>query len=160
VDPLGGSYFVEALTADLEREALGYFERIDGMGGMIPAIERGFPQREIAESAYAFQLAAERGDRIVVGVNDCVDPGPATPLPTLYIDETSGARQLARLAAVKARRHAGDVAQALDALEKAAASGTNLMPLLIDAARVYATVGETCDALRRVWGEYVETPVI
>jgi methylmalonyl-CoA mutase N-terminal domain/subunit len=160
VDPFGGSYVIETLTTDLEREALAYFETIDAMGGMVPAIDRGFPQREIAESAYAYQQAVERRAHVVVGVNDLVAPGPETRLPTLYIDETSGAQQLGRLADVKARRDGGDVTRALDALAAAAVSDTNLMPLLIDAARAYATVGEMCDTLRRVWGEYVETPVI
>jgi methylmalonyl-CoA mutase N-terminal domain/subunit len=160
VDPFGGSYLVERLTADLEREALASFDVIDRMGGMIPAIERGYPQQEIAESAYAYQRALESRETIVVGVNAFASEAPETPLRTLYIDESAGDRQLARLAAVKGRRDAGAVARTLDALADAATAGTSLMPPLVDAARAYATVGEMCDALRHVWGEYVETPMI
>jgi methylmalonyl-CoA mutase N-terminal domain/subunit len=159
VDPLGGSYFVERLTSDLEREALAYFEKIDRMGGMLEAIERGFPQQEIAESAYVFQRAVEQGEMRVVGVNEFVS-GDRQPVATLYIDESAGDRQVATLEAVKRRREPAAVVRALDALAGAAASTDNVMPLLIDAARAYATVGEMCDALRRVWGEYVERPVI
>jgi methylmalonyl-CoA mutase N-terminal domain/subunit len=159
VDPLGGSYFVERLTSDLEREALGYFETIDRMGGMLEAIERGFPQQEIAESAYLFQRAVERREMSVVGVNDFVS-GDREPLTTLYIDESAGDRQVARLEAVKRQRDQLSVSRALDVLASAATSTGSLMPLLIDAARAYATVGEMCDTLRQVWGEYVETPVI
>ena len=159
VDPLGGSYFVERLTADLEREALEYFEKIDRLGGMLEAIERGFPQQEIAESAYVFQRAVESGAMSVVGVNDFVS-GERQPLTTLYIDESAGDRQIARLEAVKRRRDEVAVARALDALTAAATSNVNTMPLLVDAARAYATIGEMCDALRRVWGEYVEQPMI
>jgi methylmalonyl-CoA mutase N-terminal domain/subunit len=147
------------LTSDLEREALAYFEKIDRMGGMLEAIERGFPQQEIAESAYVFQRAVEQGEMRVVGVNEFVS-GDRQPVATLYIDESAGDRQVATLEAVKRRREPAAVVRALDALAGAAASTDNVMPLLIDAARAYATVGEMCDALRRVWGEYVERPVI
>jgi methylmalonyl-CoA mutase N-terminal domain/subunit len=159
VDAFGGSYFVEALTSALEREALAYFETIDRMGGMVAAIERGYPQKEIAESAYAFQQAVEKGERLVVGVNAFAGPG-AAPIRTLYIDESAEARQLARLRDVRARRDQGAVDRTLAALQDGARSGANTMPLLIEAARAYATVGEMCDALRDVWGEYVEAPII
>jgi methylmalonyl-CoA mutase, N-terminal domain len=159
VDPLGGSYYVEALTTALEKEALEYFATIDAMGGMVPAIERGYPQREIAESAYRSQRAIETGEQVIVGVNRFTTE-KQTPIRTLYIDEEAQNRQLARLDDVRRRRDAGKVRRALDALEAGASTGTNTMPLLLDAVRAYATLGEMCDSLRKVWGEYVEDPVI
>jgi methylmalonyl-CoA mutase, N-terminal domain len=159
VDPVGGSYYVEALTSALEREALAYFDAIDRMGGMVAAIERGYPQREIAESAYRSQQAIESKEQIIVGVNQFMAQGEA-PISTLYIDEAAQTRQLARLDEVRRRRDAQRVRGALDALAAGAAAGANTMPLLLDAVRAYATLGEMCDALRRVWGEYVEEAVI
>ena len=159
VDPFGGSYLVETLTSKLEREALAYFDTIDRMGGMVAAIERGYPQKEVAESAYAFQQEVEKGERLVVGVNAFVS-ADAEPIRTLYIDESAEARQLARLRDVRARRDQAAVGRALTALQDGARSGANTMPLFIDASRAYATVGEMCDALREVWGEYVEAPII
>jgi methylmalonyl-CoA mutase N-terminal domain/subunit len=158
VDPFGGSYFVEKLTNDLEEEALAYFDTIDGMGGMVEAIERGFPQREIAESAYRFQQAVESRERIIVGVNDFV--AGEQPLHILYIDESAGERQMARLEALRRRRDESQVSRALDALRDGALGTANTMPLLLDAVRAYATIGEMCDALRDVWGEYVEQAII
>ena len=159
VDPFGGSYFVERLTSDLEAEALEYFRTIDAMGGMVEAIERGYPQREIAESAYRFQQAVEARERVIVGVNDFVtDDEP--PVGILYIDESAGEKQLAKLDALRARRNPVQVQQALDRLRAGAAGADNTMPLLLDAVRAYATIGEMCDALRDVWGEYVEDAVI
>ena len=159
VDPLGGSYFVEALTDELEAEALEYFTAIDGMGGMVEAIERGFPQREIAESAYRFQQSVEARERIIVGVNGFAAVGHE-PIEILYIDETAGERQLARLERLRRERDNDRVQRALAALQDGAAGGVNTMPLLLDAVRAYATVGEMCDALRQVWGEYVEQAII
>ena len=159
VDPLGGSYFVEKLTDDLEREALAYFATIDHMGGMVEAIERGFPQKEIAESAYRFQQALESREKVIVGVNDFVAADDDS-VHILYIDEGAGDKQLARLAEVRQRRDHGTVDRALEALRAAAAGGRNTMEPLLDAVRAYATIGEMCDALRVVWGEYVEQPVI
>jgi methylmalonyl-CoA mutase, N-terminal domain len=159
VDPLGGSYFVEALTSDLEAEAVATIERIDAMGGMIAAIERSYPQQAIAESAYRFQQAVERGDQVIVGVNAFVAE-EETPVPILYIDESAEARQVEALSRVRASRDGGRVGAALGALQDAASAGRNTMPPLLDAVRAYATVGEMCDALRAVWGEYVEVPVI
>jgi methylmalonyl-CoA mutase N-terminal domain/subunit len=159
VDPLGGSYFVEKLTQDLEEGALAYFEQIDKMGGMVDAIERGFPQREIAESAYRFQQAFERKDKVTVGVNEFVradDP----PIRILYIDDSASDRQLARLETLKKRRDTDRVRRSLDALSAAARGTGNLMPAILDAVRAYATLGEMCDALREVWGEYEEVPVV
>jgi methylmalonyl-CoA mutase N-terminal domain/subunit len=158
-DPLGGSYYLESLTRQLEDEALAYFKRIDDMGGMVAAIERGYPQREIAESAYRAQQAIETREQVIVGVNDFVESG-GDAVGTLYIDEAAGERQLARLDALRAKRNAAEVRRTLAALQDGARSGANTMPLLLDAARAYATVGEMCDSLRAVWGEYVETPSI
>ena len=159
VDPLGGSYFVERLTLDIEREARNYFDIIDGMGGMVEAIEAGFPQREIAEASYRFQQAVEARDKIIVGVNDFVQDG-GVAIPTLYIDESTGDRQLARLVELRATRDNDVVQRTLESL-KATARGTgNTMYPLMDCVRAYATVGEMCDALREVWGEYEEVPLI
>jgi methylmalonyl-CoA mutase N-terminal domain/subunit len=159
VDPLGGSYFVETLTQDIEAEALAYVETIDRMGGMVEAIERGFPQREIAESAYRFQQAVEARERIIVGVNEFADAGHGA-VETLYIDEGAAETQTARLARIRHERDAGSVRQALERLQDGAAGNANTMPLLLDAVRAYATIGEMCDALRQVWGEYVEQAII
>ncbi len=159
VDPLGGSYFVEKLTREVEDGALAYFEAIDKMGGMVEAIERGFPQKEIAESAYRFQQAVERKEKIIVGVNDFVQHD-APPIEILYIDESAAEKQLAKLDRLQKTRNADQVARSLDALRAAARSTENLMPRILDAVRAYATVGEMCDALREVWGEYEEVPII
>jgi methylmalonyl-CoA mutase N-terminal domain/subunit len=159
VDPFGGSYFVEKLTNDLEHEAMAYFETIDRMGGMVAAIERGYPQREIAESAYRFQRAVESRQQIVVGVNEFVSQEEAS-IGTLYVDDSVGERQLARLDRMRRTRDKVRVERALDGLKTCAARGANLMPALIDASRASATVGEMCDGLREVWGEYVEDPII
>jgi methylmalonyl-CoA mutase N-terminal domain/subunit len=158
-DPLGGSYFVEALTNDLEREAYAYFDTIDRMGGMVAAIEQGYPQREIAESAYRFQQAVESRETLIVGVN-AYATDEETPVPTLYIDEAAAARQLERLRALRRDRSQDAVARCLDALKRAAGSGENTMPPILNAVRAYATIGEMCDALRVVWGEWEETPAI
>ncbi len=159
VDPLGGSYLVERLTLDLERQAEETFGVIDRMGGMVAAIEQGYPQKEIAESAYAFQLALERHEKTTVGVNDFVgDAEP--PIPTLYIDEAAGQRQCARLERLRRERDADRVGRALDRLREVAAGRGNTMEPILDAVRAYATVGEMCDALREVWGEYEEVPVV
>jgi methylmalonyl-CoA mutase N-terminal domain/subunit len=159
VDPLGGSYFVEKLTDDLEAGTLAYFEQIDRMGGMVAAIERGFPQREIADSSYRFQQAVDRKDRIIVGVNDMVD-AKEPPIHILYIDESAAETQLAALERVSKARDVDAVRGALDRLRAAARSTDNVMPPILDAVRAYATVGEMCDALRAVWGEYEEVAII
>ena len=159
VDPFGGSYFVEALTREMEEGALAYFDQIDRMGGMVEAIERGFPQREIAESSYRFQQAVERKEKVIVGVNDFVQEDDP-PIEMLYIDETAAETQLGKLDALRQTRDAGRVTQALDRLRTAAGTTDNLMPPILDAVRAYATLGEMCDALRDVWGEYEEVPII
>jgi methylmalonyl-CoA mutase N-terminal domain/subunit len=159
VDPFCGSYFVEALTRDLEREARAYFEQIDRRGGMIAAIEDGYPQREIAESAYRFQQAVESKAQVIVGVNEYVEEGERS-LDTLSIDEAAATTQVERLKAVRAARDSARAAAALGRLRDAAGTPENLMPLIIDAVRAYATLGEMCDALRTAWGEYQELPTI
>ena len=156
-DPLGGSYFVEKLTSDIEAEALEYFRRIDAMGGMVAAVERGFPQREIQEAAFRFQLAVERQEKVIVGVNDYVMD--EKPHPILYIDETVAEEQVARVGALKAARDHERVRAALASLQETARGTGNVMYPILEAARAYATLGEMCDALREVWGEYVEAPV-
>jgi methylmalonyl-CoA mutase, N-terminal domain len=159
VDPLGGSYFVEKLTDDMVNGARAYFDAIDRMGGMVEAIERGFPQKEIAESAYRFQQAVERREKIIVGVNDFVQTDEP-PIEILYIDEAAADTQLAKLERLKKSRSGEQVERTLDALRRAARSTDNLMPPILDAVRAYATIGEMCDALRDVWGEYEEVPII
>jgi methylmalonyl-CoA mutase N-terminal domain/subunit len=159
VDPLGGSYFVERLTADMERGARDYFAIIDRMGGMVEAIEAGFPQKEIAEASYRFQQAVEQRDKVIVGVNDFVQQDEP-PVPILYIDETTGEKQLARLEALRRTRDTGRVERALDALRETARGQGNTMYPLLECVRAYATVGEMCDALREVWGEYEEVALI
>ena len=159
VDPLAGSYLVERLTLDMEHEAREYFERIDRMGGMVEAIEQGYPQREIGEASYAFQRAFEKREKIMVGVNDYVqDDEP--PFPILYIDDSAAAVQLERLADLKRTRDNDRVRRTLEALQATARGSGNTMYSLLDCVRAYATGGEMCDALRDVRGEYEEAAVI
>jgi methylmalonyl-CoA mutase N-terminal domain/subunit len=143
----------------MEQGAKEYFEAIDRMGGMVEAIEQGYPQKEIAEASYRFQQAVERRDRIIVGVNDYVQEDE-TPHPILYIDDSTAEKQLAQLAELKRTRDNGQVRRSLDALGAAARGRDNTMYPLLDCVRAYATVGEMCDALRQVWGEYEEVPLI
>jgi methylmalonyl-CoA mutase N-terminal domain/subunit len=159
VDPLGGSYFLERLTLDMERGAREYFEIIDRLGGMVEAIEQGFPQKEIADASYRFQQSVEKRDKTIVGVNDFVQEDEE-PIPILYIDDTTADRQLARLEELRRTRDNDKVRRALDTLRETARGTGNTMYPLLDAVRAYATVGEMCDALRDVWGEYEETPLI
>ena len=159
VDPLGGSYFVEKLTRDMEEGALEYWRTIDRMGGMVEAIERGYPQKEIAEASYQFQQAVERREKIIVGVNDFVQEDDE-PIAILYIDDTTAERQLARLDELKKTRDRDAVERTLEGLRETARGSGNTMPAIIECVRAYATVGEMCDALREVWGEYEETPII
>src|SRR5262245_27290120 len=158
VDPLGGSYFVEKLTSELEEEAWDYFRKIDAMGGMIEAIEAGFPQKEIHESAYRYQRAVERGEKVIVGVNafqmEANDLGEPN---ILQIDESVARLQEERLAKLRAKRDNAAARRALDELRRGAEDpNLNTMPLLIDCARADCTLGEMCDALRPVFGEYQE----
>jgi methylmalonyl-CoA mutase N-terminal domain/subunit len=157
VDPLAGSYFVEQLTNQIEADALEYFRKIDAMGGMVAAIERGFPQREIQEAAYRFQKAVERKERVIVGVNEYVME--EEPISTLYIDEKVAEEQTERVRALRAGRNNTAVEKALGRLQDVARGTDNIMEPILDASRAYATLGEMCDALRAVWGEYQEPPV-
>jgi methylmalonyl-CoA mutase N-terminal domain/subunit len=159
IDPLGGSYFVEALTKQMEEGALDYFERIDRMGGMVEAVEKGFPQREVQESAYQYQKALERGDQTIVGINKYEMRDEPQTVPILVIDESVRSHQLERLEQTRARRDRGAVSNALDKLRIAAQRGDNTMPATIAAVRVYATLGEICSALRDVYGIYEEPAI-
>src|SRR6478672_2711957 len=168
VDPLGGSYFLENLTLEMEKGAFDYFSKLDAMGGMVKAIERGYPQKEIAEAAYQYQRAAEAKEKIIVGVNDFVIEEESPSI--LYIDERVAQHQSAKLKALRARRSNEDVERRLAALKKVAAeeprtsanrdiSSANTMPYIVDAVRAYATIGEICGALREVFGTYTEVSV-
>ena len=159
IDPLGGSYYVEELTSMLEAQAYEYFDQIDKLGGVIPAIKENFFQREIAEASFRYQGEVESGKRVVVGVNRYLQ-GDGQPISLLKIDPGLEQKQVDRLAGVRARRDSSAVESRLAALSEAAAKdGVNLMPLIVDAARDYVTLGEMCDALREVWGVWRETPV-
>jgi len=159
VDPLGGSYFIESLTDKMEAGALDYFTRIDNMGGMVEAVEKGFPQREIQESAYQYQKALERGEQTIVGVNKYVMDDATQEVPILVIDESVRKHQLERLEKTRARRDQTEVTRTLDALRRAAQQNENTMPATIDAVRAYATLGEICSALRDVYGIYEEPAI-
>jgi methylmalonyl-CoA mutase N-terminal domain/subunit len=158
LDPLGGSYLVEDLTRQMYDGALDYFRRIDEFGGMVEAIEVGFPQREIMDAAYRYQKAVESEEKLVVGVNsfqleddDNVD--------ILYISDDLASRQIEALDAVRSRRDNGAVKRMLAALESGAAGEDNTMPLILDCVRAYCTVGEISDSLRKVFGTYEEPAV-
>ncbi|MGB6877421.1 MAG: methylmalonyl-CoA mutase family protein [Candidatus Acidiferrales bacterium] len=157
VDPLGGSYFVETLTDEVERGAWDYIEKIDALGGMVDAIERAYPQREIAEAAYRYQVEIDHKEKIIVGVNDFV--AEEKPIDTLQIDETVAHRQTERLNKLRADRSSAEVDRRLHALRKAAEGSENLMPFIYEAVKVYATLGEVCDALRAVFGAYEEVAI-
>ena len=168
VDPLGGSYFLENLTLQMEQGAFDYFGKLDAMGGMVKAIERGYPQKEIAEASYQYQRAAEAKEKVVVGVNEFVIDEESPHI--LYIDESVALQQSAKLKALRARRSNDEVRRALDALKKAAGqepkagtngsiSPANTMPYIVGAVRAYATVGEICETLREVYGTYTEVSI-
>jgi methylmalonyl-CoA mutase N-terminal domain/subunit len=159
VDPLAGSYHVEYLTDEMERRALEHIRRIDAMGGMLRAVEEGYPQREIAESAYRYQQQVERGERIIVGVNAFRSESDV-PIPTLKIDEGVARTQVERLRAVKAERSAAAAAAALGAVERAAREGANVVPPVIEAVKAYATLGEISDVFRKVHGAYREDGIL
>jgi methylmalonyl-CoA mutase N-terminal domain/subunit len=156
-DPFGGSYFLESLTNEMERGAKEYIEKIDALGGMVAAIERSYPQREIAEAAYRYQVAVDRKEKIVVGVNDYTMP--EKPIEILQIDESVAQRQQERLRRLRAERSGEEVRRRLDELARAADGTENLMPYLYEAVKAYATLGEVCDALRKVFGIYEEIAV-
>jgi methylmalonyl-CoA mutase N-terminal domain/subunit len=168
VDPLGGSYFLENLTLEMEQGALDYFSKLDAMGGMVKAIERGYPQKEIAEASYQYQRAAEAKEKIIVGVNEFAIEEESPHI--LYIDESVARQQSAKLKTLRARRSNDEVRRTLDALKKAASlepkagmdgniSSANTMPHMVDAVRAYATVGEICEALREAYGTYTEVSI-
>jgi methylmalonyl-CoA mutase, N-terminal domain len=156
IDPLGGSYYLESLTQKMEDEALEYFRKIDAMGGMVAAIEKGFPQREIQDSAYQYQKAVERRDQVIVGVNKYEMTGEPAEVPILVINESVRNHQVERLEETRARRDEGAVANALAKLKGVAQQNENTMPATIEAVRAYATLGEICSALRDVYGIYEE----
>ena len=159
VDPLGGSYYVERLTNQLEDGARDYFRKLDEMGGMLAAIERGFPQREILNASQRYQREVEKKERILVGVNDYVEPD-THQIPILKIGPEVEASQVQRLAALRARRDSYKVAGALQAVQEAAVCSENLMPYLLDAVKAEATLGEMCTALKEVFGTYKEPVVL
>jgi methylmalonyl-CoA mutase, N-terminal domain len=158
IDPLGGSFYIEKLTNDLEAEAERYFSRIEELGGVVPAIEQGFFQREITRAAYEYQMALSRKRKILVGVNEFVNMGERLEIPVLEIDESGEKDQVRRLAEMRQHRDNLAVQARLAALRKAAAGTDNLIPHLLESARVYATVGEITKTLVAVFGEYREQP--
>jgi methylmalonyl-CoA mutase N-terminal domain/subunit len=158
VDPFGGSYFLETLTNNMEKGCWEYFDKLDAMGGMVSAIEQGYPQREIQNASYEYQMAVERKEKIIVGVNDFISEEP--PIQVLLIDESVGERQIAKLKALRSTRDNGRVRQTLDTLRHAASSGdVNMMPAVLDCVRCYTTLGEICDTLRAVYGAYEESVI-
>ncbi|HTZ46217.1 MAG TPA: methylmalonyl-CoA mutase family protein [Verrucomicrobiae bacterium] len=157
VDPLGGSYFVETLTNEVEQGASEYIRRIDAMGGMVAAIEKSYPQREIAEASYRYQMAVDKKEKIIVGVNEYVTP--EKPIELLQIDATVAHRQAVRLAKLRAERSCDEVKRRLKALRKAAEGKDNLMPFIYDAVKAYASLGEICEAMRTVFGAYEEVAI-
>jgi len=168
IDPLGGSYFLERLTLDMEKGALDYFDKLDAMGGMVKAIERGYPQKEIAEASYQYQRAVEAKEKVIVGVNEFTIEEPSPEI--LYIGDTVEKAQKAKLKKLRERRSNEQVRRCLDALKKAAAqepkvkpdgtiSDANTMPYIVEAVRAYATVGEICEALKEVYGTYEEASI-
>ncbi len=159
VDPLGGSFFVEAMTNRMEAAAYDYFKKIEALGGVLPAIEAGFFQREIAESAYRYQREIDEHERIIVGVNDYIVDEPIT-IPILHMDPAGERRQIARLQKLRLERDNERVAQTLEALRTAAQGSANLMPFILDAVRAYATLGEITGVLRSVFGVYREPTII
>jgi len=159
IDPLGGSYFVEALTDEIEAKAYDYFARIDELGGMVEAVKRNYPQAEIADASYELQREIDAGRRVVVGVNAYTE-GDSEETPTLNLDPTLEQRQIDRLRGVRARRDSVAVAAILGSLKQSAArERENLMPLLIEAAKSNTSEGEIVEALQEVWGDYREAPV-
>jgi methylmalonyl-CoA mutase N-terminal domain/subunit len=160
IDPLAGSYFVEKLTSDMEEGAEAYFQRIEELGGVVPALEEGFFQREIADAAHWYQEALEREQRVVVGVNRYVNPDEKQQIPLLRIDQTVADTQNKKLDDLRARRDNGAVQTALGRIEQAARANENLMPPFIEAVKTYATLGEIIGALKGVYGEYVEPIII
>jgi len=159
IDPLGGSYFVEALTDRMEKEAVAYFEKIDALGGVIPAIEQGFFQREIADAAYRYQLELDGKQKIIVGVNDLVEESEHVDIPILTISPEVEVKQLQRIAQLRNSRSQTEVERTLRELKNAAADGRNLLPPLLACTRAYVTLGEMCSELTHVFGVHEEVAV-
>jgi len=159
IDPLAGSYFVEAMTDRMEQETYNYFEKVEAIGGVIPAIERGFFQREIAEAAYRYQMEIDTHQRVVVGINELVEDEPIR-IPLLEMDPEGYERQVARLERVRRERDNEQVSVTLDALRQAASSTDNTMPYILDCVRAYATLSEIMSVFREVFGEYREPTII
>jgi len=159
IDPLAGSYYIETLTNEIEKRAAEYLGKIEVLGGMLKAIERGYVQREIQNAAYEYQQAVDQEDAIVVGVNR-FEVEEEKPIPIQRIDPTLEPKQVERVRALRAKRDAGPWQAALKSVEAAARSGANVMPRILDAVEAYATVGEISDAMRKVFGEYKEAVVI
>jgi methylmalonyl-CoA mutase, N-terminal domain len=155
IDPLAGSYFIEKLTDQIEADAARLIEQIDALGGALASIEQGFPQREIQESSYRFQVAVEKGERVIVGVNRFQSEEPPVE-GLLRIDPRVAEKQKAKLARIRAERDPATTAQLMTTLEEAATGTTNMMPVLIECVENYITIGEICGVLRRVWGEQRE----
>jgi methylmalonyl-CoA mutase N-terminal domain/subunit len=153
IDPLGGSYFIEALTNEMEAQAMAYIQKIDDLGGMLQAIERNYPQQEIAKAAYAYQKQLERKEKIMVGVNKYVTE-EVLPIATLKIDAALEEAQIAKINGVKEKRNHARVQECLERLGEAASGNQNVMPLLIEAVKEYATLQECCDVFRKVFGTY------
>jgi methylmalonyl-CoA mutase N-terminal domain/subunit len=155
IDPLGGSWFIEEMTRRMVEGAFEYFRRIDEFGGMVEAIEAGYPQREVMDAAFAYQQAVEKGEKLIVGVN-AFEVAEEQPIETLYIDDSLAGEQAAAIQQVKDRRDGGAVARTLDALRRGAAGAENTMPLILGCVKAYCTVGEISDALREVFGTWDE----
>jgi methylmalonyl-CoA mutase N-terminal domain/subunit len=153
-DPLGGSYFVERLTDQMEEAALGYIGKIDELGGIVRAVEDGYPQREIANSAYQFQRQVDTRQRAIVGVNKYVDKGERDKIPLLKIDYEVERSQIERIKKFKAARDQAAAARVLDVIKRAAAGDDNLMVAVLDGVRHGVTIGEVSDVFRQVWGEH------
>ncbi|HEY5124584.1 MAG TPA: methylmalonyl-CoA mutase family protein, partial [Ignavibacteria bacterium] len=158
-DPLGGSYFIEKLTDEMENEAEKYFEIIDAQGGVIECIENGFFQREISKAAYEYQVELDKKEKIVVGVNEFVEQNEKIDIPILQISKSVEEMQVKRLKELKQTRNNKAAGKALEDLKKSAKDGTNLMPSVLECARKYVTVGEMCGTLKEVFGVYMENAV-
>jgi methylmalonyl-CoA mutase N-terminal domain/subunit len=160
IDPLAGSYYVEALTNEMEEKAMEYIQKVDDMGGAIVAIEKGFFQKEIADSSYRYQKEIDEKERTIVGVNDYKIKKEEYPMELLRVDPKVEKEQVANLQKMKETRNSRKVEETLGKLESSADKDENLMPTIIEAVKAYATLGEICSVLRKVYGEYKELIVI
>jgi len=155
IDPLGGSFLLEKLTNEMEGKAMAYIRKIDEMGGMVEAVKRGYPQREVIDASYHYQRLLEKGEKRIVGVN-CYQGNEELPIPLLKIDKEVERKQVARTREVRRKRNAKRVISRIDALKDASLSRTNLMPVILDAVKDYVTLGEICDAFRETMGTYTD----